>query len=467
MRSRLHPGLLRRLALPSLWALALACGGAETTPASEIAPADAQAEGPDDLAGLDLPPPAEEPPEGDGPKGDTGYSFSGLRAWYLVGNAITPGHATLTVTVKAPASATYLDAWIDARAGVRLRKRGATHTLTASLSTLAPGPHKLRFAANGSRTTIASFTFQRSHPLYVFVSNDWDDADNPDATLRRQETLRQRHPELKLTHFVGPYTFTEGTITASRRAQLVAWVKRQRDAHGDEIGLHIHPYCSFVAAAGVTCRTSPSFASARDATGYTVILASYTEAETSKLLQKADALFRANGLGKPTSFRAGGWTAVAHTLKALSDNGYVADASGANWARLEEWRGHPGASIYEWNAEHWSDVGDTSQPYRPNTSDANSRATPRLPILELPDNGALVDYVSSAEMIAIFKANFPNGAPLARPTVVSLGYHPPNFSDAFLARMDGALAHVDGALASADKGPVVYARASELARLSW
>ncbi len=434
-----------------------ACGGEEL-------PIDGSE--PDDLAGLDLPAPSETPPEGDEAKADGTHQVSGLRKWYLVGNAITAGHEALTVTVQAPSTTTYVDLWIDSRAGLRLRKRGSTHSLTTSIATLPAGAHTLKLAANGSRTAFATMKFQRSHPLYVFVSNDWDDADNPDATLRRQETLRQRHPELKLTHFVGPYTFTEPGITASRRRTLIDWVKAQRDRSGDEIGLHIHPYCSFVTASGVTCRTAPSFAEASDPSGYTVILASYTKAETTKLLKKADALFTANGLGKPTSFRAGGWTAAAHTLEALADDGFVADASAANWRRLEEWRGQPGASIYEWNQQHWLGIGDTSQPYFPSRADPATSTAPTIRILELPDNGALVDYVTAAEMISIFKANF-DGRALIRPKMVSIGYHPPNFSDAFLQRMDGALAHVDTLLASADKGPVVYARAGELARISW
>lgn len=450
---------MQRRLFAALLACSLAACGAEST--------DAAAPSTDDeLAGLDLPPPDEAPPEGDGIKGDAGYTVTGLRAWYLIGNTVTKGHDTIELTVQAPSTARYLDAWVDSRAGVRLTKSGTTHRLSTSIATLAAGAHTLKLAANGSRTAAVKLTFQRSHPLYVFVSNDWDDPDNADPTLRRQETLRQRHPELKLTHFVGPYTFTDPSISASRRTLLTSWVKQQRDRYGDEIGLHIHPYCSFVSAAGVACRTSPSFASASDATGYTVILSTYTETEMGRLLQKADALFTANGLGKPTSFRAGGWTAMAHTLKALQTRGYVADASGANWARLEEWRGYPGASIYEWNGEHWSDVGDTSQPYRPNVSDANSHASPKLSILEIPDNGALVDYVTAAEMNQVFDANF-NGKALSKPAVVSIGYHPPNFSDSFLSRMDGALTHVDGFLVSKDKGPVVYETASRLARLTW
>ena len=51
------------------------------------------------------------------------------------------------------------------------------------------------------------------------------------------------------------------------------------------------------------------------------------------------------------------------------------------------------------------------------------------------------------------------------PRVFSIGYHPPNFSEAFFTRIDTALAHIDQFLASADRGPVVYTRLSDLARV--
>jgi hypothetical protein len=129
---------------------------------------------------------------------------------------------------------------------------------------------------------------------------------------------------------------------------------------------------------------------------------------------------------------------------------------------MEEWKGHYGASLYAWNQEHWSSIDDTSQPYFPSLNDILSDAEPALPILELPDNGLLVDYVTADEMIEVFGKNF-RGDALQTPTMVSIGYHPPNFSEAFFTRMDGALDEIDRHLASADAGPVVYATASELA----
>jgi hypothetical protein len=388
---------------------------------------------------------------------------SGIRAWSLIGNALTPGHDRMDVVVTAPSDVRWVHLWLDDRKPVLLKRFGAEFRASIDVADLAAGAHQVLLNANGRKLAFAKADFVRSHPLYVFVSNDWDDPDNEDATLERQQRLHAEHPELRLTHFVGPYTFTDPSVSAERAEYLTSWVKGLRDAHGDEIGLHIHPYCSFVDTTSVPCRTSPSFAKPySDPTGYTVILSSYTKDEMKTLLGAADDLFEQHGLGKPTSFRAGGWTAELHTLEALAETGYVADASGANWSRMEEWKGHYGASLYAWNQEHWSSIDDTSQPYFPSVNDILSDAEPALSILELPDNGLLVDYVTADEMIEVFGKNY-RGDALDAPTMVSIGYHPPNFSEAFFTRMDGALDEIDRHLASADAGPVVYATASELA----
>ena len=135
-----------------------------------------------------------------------------------------------------------------------------------------------------------------------------------------------------------------------------------------------------------------------------------------------------------------------------------------NWARLEEWDGQPGATLFSWTKEHWSTIGDTSQPYYPSQADIQKPGSPDVGVLEVPDNGALVDYVSADEMIQIFTANWPGGA-LPEPRVLSIGFHPPNFNQGYEGRIDDTLVHVDQFLASADTGPVVYARLSELTKV--
>lgn len=414
------------------------------------------------------PAPSETPPEPPG-KDDSavaqGYTIAGPRAWMLIGNDLTQGHDTLELTVTPPSTVKYIDMWIDGAKGTRLKRDGSVFRASASVASLAAGDHQVLLASNGRKTAFARLEFRRSHPVYVFVSNDWDDPNNPDSTLARQEQLHEQHPELKITHFVGPYTFTDPKVTAERAEYLATWVKGLRDKYGDEIGLHIHPWCSFVDQTSVKCRTEPSFAYAEgDTTGYTVVLASYTKQEMLILLGRAKEIFAQHGLGTPTGFRAGGWTTEIPTLQALAESGFVADGSPANWSRMEEWKDVAGSSLYSWCQEHWTVINDTTQPYYPSESDMQESTPPVVPILEVPDNGLLVDYVTGDEMIEVFGKNWDGGA-ATTPRMVSIGYHPPNFGENFKTRINTALTHIDKYLATQDTGPVVYARISDLPKV--
>jgi hypothetical protein len=421
-----------------------------------------------EAAGQELDPGAGLAPEPPG-KNDSyvwqGYEIQGPRKWNLIGNDLTPGHDSVELTVTAPEGVKYIYMWIDRANALRLVRDGNKFVAKAPIGSLAAGEHEILLAADGDRYAFAQLEFKRSHPVYVFVSNDWDDPDNSDDKLLRQEQLHELHPELKITHFVGPYTFTDPKVTTERAELLASWVRGMRDKHGDEIGLHIHPWCSFVQTTTLACKTTDSFAYANgDTTGYTIILSSYSREEMGILLKRAKEIFLQHGLGTPTSFRAGGWTAELHTLQALADQGFVADGSGANWSRMEEWKGHPGAALYGWNQEHWTTINDTSQPYYPSESDILESAAPHVPVLEVPDNGLLVDYVSGQEMIDVFNKNW-DGAAAPSPRMVSIGYHPPNFSETYKSRMHTALSHIDQYLVSADGGPVTYVLLSDMPKV--
>lgn len=411
--------------------------------------------------------PAGGPATGAGPTGgkaDGEGEVVGLRQWYLIGNDLTPGHRAIEAAVDVPSGIDRVAVRVDGAVEGVLDVIDGQVTLQRTLTDLPAGEHEIALLAEHSPEPILVHSFYRSHPLYVVVSNDWDDTDNTDDELRRQEELHESHPELLLTHFVGPYTFTDPELDPARKQYLVDWLVGLREEYGDEIGLHIHPYCHFVEAAGVTCRLEPEYARSWRTPGYTVYCGAYTEDEFVTLLRTADALFETNGLGKPTSFRAGGWSLELHTLRALGSAGYVADSSANNWQRLEEWRGKPNTSLYAWNAEQWAPIDETSQPWYPSETGLLSAEPPHVGVLEVPDNGILVDYVSAAEMIEMFETNL-GGGPLHAPRQYSIGYHPPSLTAEFARRMDDALTHVDGFLASQDAGPVVYARVSDLTRV--
>jgi hypothetical protein len=387
-----------------------------------------------------------------------------LQTWYLVGNALTPGDDTLALSVRPPDDARGVDLWIDG-AWVGSWEQASELLIDADLGELEPGAHELLLAASGEDQAFARFEILRSHPYYVLVTNDWDRSYKEPGWLTRQEELHANHPAMKMTHFVGPYTFTDPEVSAEHEAELEAWLLGMVADFDDEIGLHVHPYCNFVETTSVPCRHEPSFGYASDETGYTVELSSYSLEETTALFEAAVALFEAHGLGTPTSFRAGGWTAAEHTLQALADTGFLVDTSGANWARLEEWEGIEDAGLYEWNQEHWHCIGDTSQPYYPSEADACASEAPQLSLLEVPDNGALVDYVDYYEIVEMFEANWPGGA-LTQPATYVTGYHPVSFDLMNSIALNNGLDTIDQFLAQDDRGPVVYATMSDMA-LVW
>lgn len=413
------------------------------------------------------PAPAVDPPAAPATN-DPAAQVSDLERWYLIGNDLTPGEDTLRLrTIPPDRDAEYVDAWIAGGAGVRLTEEDGIWSLEADVSALGPGDHEILLAADGADTAYGRYTLRRSHPLYAMVTTDWDFSDPSDPTLDFHTEMHEAHPGVLITHFIGPYTFTDPDVSDDREAELVAWMKSMRDDWGDEIALHIHPYCHFVEYAGLTCIIDQSTVYEEDPSGYTIGLWAYGDQPFRTLLEAADGLFMERGLGKPVTFRAGGWTATIETLRALAATGYVADTSANNWARMEEWIPGPlsNATLYEWNMENWSTIGDTSQPYYPNDGDILSADGPTLSILEVPDNAIMVDYVTVQEMTDIFWANW-DGEALSQPVSYMMGFHPAEqFGADERSRVDGFLDLADAHLASADAGPVVYALLRDMPRV--
>ena len=412
--------------------------------------------------GSDQPPPRETKPDApaDG-QNDPAYVVHGAQPWWLVSDAVTKTDDTMTIVVDAPSGTDFIDAWVGDLHVVRLAETADGKLgIQVSLTDLPAGSYDILLAANGSATAFAKLPLYRSAPYYVLVTTDWDFSDPGDNATGYQDLMHRDHPELRITHFVGPYTFTDPAVTPERQSTLVTWLLKQRDTFHDELGLHIHPYCNFVTDAGLTCVTDQSTVYATDDTGYTIKLGAYGRSNMGMLLDHAAALFEQHGLNRPKTFRAGGWTATLETIQALADKGYVADTSALNWARIEEWKGK---ELYTWTMANWNPINDTSQPYWPSQTNVLEHNAPTMPLLEVPDNGVMIDYVSLAEMNGIFDANW-NGQPLTAPITLTMGFHPatPGFTEAEYQRVIGFLKYADLHLGTRHLGPVVYVTLSDV-----
>jgi hypothetical protein len=394
---------------------------------------------------------------------DPSFAISGLKSWYLIGDAARPAELTdtqMTLFITAPSGADYVDAYIPGLPPVRMNPQDGQFALQEDISAVPAGKQDILFSFNGSSTAFAQVSFNRSAAYYVLVSTDYDFSDPGTSAQAFMNWMHRDHPGLHITHFWAPYTYTDSAVTDTRRAELTTWIKEQHEKFADEIGLHIHPYCNFVVDAGLTCITDQSTVyPGGDTTGYTIKDSAYGRTDFGRLLQHAFTIFDAHGLGRPKTYRAGGWTADANVLLALADNGFVADTSALNWARIEEWMGK---ELYDWNMMHWAPIGDTSQPYHPSEADPVMITPPTINLLEVPDNGVMIDYVSTDEMTGIFNANW-DGQPFAEPRTLMMGFHPAQqFSPAEYKRVDDFLYLADMHLAAKDKGPVVYITLSDV-----
>jgi hypothetical protein len=394
---------------------------------------------------------------------DPAFSIQGLRQWYLVGDGVTPGDDEMTVIVTAPAGTQYVDAYIGDFKPVRMGQQSDGFAMDISIADFAQGDYTMLFTANDSADAFAQVSFHRSSPFYVLVSTDYDFSDPGTQATMYMDSLHTDHPTMRITHFWAPYTYTDPMVTDARRGELDTWILAQRDTYGDEIGLHIHPYCNFVTDAGVTCITDQSDVyPSGDTSGYTIMLGAYGHDNFSILLQHAKDIFAQHQLGTPKTFRAGGWTATLDTLRALQDNGYIADTSALNWQYIQgAWRGKVIAS---WTMAQWGPIGDTSQPYYPSESVITASSPgPDYSLLEVPDNGAMIDYTTLPQITHVFDANFDGQHALLVPTTMMMGFHPATgFSADEYSRVDSFLEYADKHLANKDLGPVVYTTLSDV-----
>jgi hypothetical protein len=389
---------------------------------------------------------------------------TGPRNWYVMPDDVVDSLCVLTASVSdVSRNIRMVDCWIDSI----YQGRFPAESVTVDLSRLRPDSHTVTFAFVGDTLGFFRDTLIVSYPVYVTVSNDWDrpqDSIRFEPNLSRSVEFRRGKPHLVMTHFAGPYAFTDTAISDERKTWMAKWLIRMRDDYGDEIGLHIHPYCSFMEAAGIACIVDSSYFDAKpDVSGYTISCGRYSEKAFTRALCAADSIFMDRGLGKPVSFRAGGWTADIETMHALQNAGYAVDASGFNQSRGEELAAYP---LFDQLAAVWAAIDDTSQPYYPSMSRIDTSAAPLFSVLEAPDNGILIDYIDVDEMIEVFHSNWPGG-PSRTARHYSIGYHPDSFYrfEILRSRLTGIIEYLDSFLAAYDAGPVVYVRMKDLPRI--
>ncbi len=381
------------------------------------------------------------------------------RHWVLKGDGYTSPDLTVTVAGAPGASADGISARLDGGQGVAARADGDSWSATLDVADLAVGNHTVE-VVDGEGRILDAFPLHVSFPLYVIVSIDWCETNVSDESMASMEQLQAGHAGLMYSHLFSPFHFTDPALTAERRGVLETWIKRQRDEHSDEIGVHVHAWCPLMEAAGVTCQREPAYGPYSES-GRQTIVARYSEEEMRSVLRYTVDQFVGAGLGRPTSFRAGGWSAGRSTLLALAAEGFLVDTSAFYAEHIRaSWEGW---GLHSWNAQNWSGIGPTSQPYYPSTTNhAAATPAPNMDLLEVPDNACLVDYMSVEQMVEVLNLNAPQDQPLATSTLFQFGFHAPSFGGEYQQRIDDTLKVVETRLHERDGGPAVYARLSDL-----
>ena len=297
------------------------------------------------------------------------------------------------------------------------------------------GRWRQRGADGGWRACGREVWSRRETPtLRVVVSVDWEGRDLEPENLRAMERFRASFPAVPLTHFLNAAYYTKPTGRPAELASALAprlllpgdsglesvasvsssgaapearlWEQHPEDRAitasirstlraGDERGLHVHAWRSLVETAGVAFRDGPSFwgsgrpldVSGGDE-GHEVELGAYSEEEVRRLVRASRLLLAGQGLGPTRAFRAGGWVAPGHVLAALRAEGLRIDSSAVATRWHDELKG---LALKERIETLWAAILPSTQPYLVQTAHGE--------LIEMPDTGALADYVTAAEMI--------------------------------------------------------------------
>ena len=299
-----------------------------------------------------------------------------------------------------------------------------------ALSVLAPA-----CSAPADAAASAEDDATRGGKIQLLVTVDWEGRDLRDDNLRAMENLHARFPDVKLVHFLNAAYFTkQGADADATKAQMARVI-----APGDERGLHIHGWKRLFEASGVTFKSGPTFwgttlgpEECTSDCGHEVPISLYSADELRRVVRFSVDKLDANGFGRAKSFRCGGWMAKDSVREAIRAEGIRYEQSAVPTAFLApKLAPYP---LHGWLGEIWQGTTETSQPFTMPTAAGD--------LVEVPDNGALADYVTADQMVAVFEAN--KAAWLRdkrRNVVVSIGFHQESASR-FVFQVEGALARI-------------------------
>jgi hypothetical protein len=381
------------------------------------------------------------------------------RRWYTVPDGLQQERARVAISMPGDAAQGQPRARLRSTqetiplAFVMAPTVGAQWSASLGLDGVAPGEQTVEFLVrmkNGSDAVVATTTFMLSAPVYLVWTLDFEGDAVTDEMLNNTLAINRTY-FVPLTLLWNPRVWTTTQVSRERADAMRQWTMTVASATGGEIGLHLHAWTDFVRAAGVTPRTSPSWAGRAD--GYDVPLTAFDEAETKKLLDHALKLMADNGMPKPTSFRAGGLFANAANLRAVAAAGFSADTSATP-------SGDFGQLTYPWT------LLPGAQPYRPSRTDANVAGD--LPLLEVPNIAGNTYGHTPFTIQRVINDDLamlpPVGAPAMQRRAMTLVSHPSTIDPTERAAIEKLFQAFEPYRWDRDKGPLRFVTLAQLAR---
>lgn len=330
---------------------------------------------------------------------------------------------------------------------------GPQWSASVGLEGAPPGEQTVEFLVrmkDGTDAVVATTTFMLSAPVYLVWTLDFEGDAVTDEMMSNTFAINRTY-FVPLTLLWNPRVWTTTGVSKERADAMRQWAMSVTSATSGEIGLHLHAWTDFVRAAGVTPRTSPSWAGRTD--GYDVPLTAFDEAETKRLLDHALRLMADNGMPRPTSFRAGGLFANATNLRAVAAAGFTVDTSATP-------SGDFGQLTYPWT------LLPGAQPYRPSRTDANVPGD--LPLLEVPNIAGNTYGHTTFTVQRIINddlAMLPAvGEPALQKRAMTLVSHPSTIDATERAAIEKLFQAFEPYRWDRDKGPLRYVTLSQLAK---
>lgn len=270
--------------------------------------------------------------------------------------------------------------------------------------------------------------------ITVYLTVDWEGWSLDEENLDAIKHFRIKHPNIPMLHLLNPVYFLRPEADKAKITEQIRSTFRQIDTQG----LHLHGWKSLVQRCEVPYKSAPSFARADEECqgkecGYSVSLElAYSETELTQLVRCSSALLLEQGFDRPRHFRAGGWQFGPKLATALQNNGFNWDSS----------RTDPSLLIPGWDAQ--SALVEMLRQLHPDASIFDQPVELLPGLLQYPNNASLMDYTSTEQLLAIFKALI-----AAKKPVMVTGFHQET-AFIYLDNLEEAILLMEQAAESAD-----------------